>query len=117
MSVPDRPEIEAFIGRLGGRDRAGDDDIGGAAPQHHDLLGLLQNAGKDPSRLVFEDELTGLYNRRFLHGYLEQRVRWEDADDFPLSLLIIDVDYFKQVNDTLGHDAGDQAIRWVAREL
>src|SRR5262245_12464585 len=81
------------------------------------LLELLSQTGRDPSRLVFEDELTGIYNRRFLHSYLEHQVDWKGAADFPLSVCSSDLDRFKEVNDTRGHDAGDQLLGWVASVL
>ncbi|MFQ5742660.1 MAG: diguanylate cyclase [Acidobacteriota bacterium] len=85
--------------------------------QYGDLIGFLRNVGKDPSRLIFEDELTGIHNRRFLLGYFEHKVHWESGEDYPLSLLLIDVDGFKEINDTRGHDAGDQVLAWMAASL
>jgi len=81
---------------------------------YQELVGFLQYVGQDPSRLVFEDELTGLQNRRYLHGYLERKVAWTDDRDFPLALLIFDLDRFKSVNDSHGQAAGDQALVWFA---
>ena len=85
--------------------------------QPAELLDFLQHAGRDPSRLIFEDELTRIHNRRFLHSYLEHKVHWTAGTDYPLSLLIIDLDRFKEVNDTHGHVAGDQLLTWVAALL
>ena len=82
--------------------------------RYKELINSLQNAGKDPSRLIFEDDLTGLNNRRFLLGYFEHNVRWEDDEHLPLSLALLDIDLFKTVNDTYGHDAGDEALVFVA---
>jgi diguanylate cyclase (GGDEF)-like protein len=82
--------------------------------QYGELIDFLQNVGKDPSRLIFEDELTGLHNRRFLHSYFEHKVHWDRDDSFPISLLVVDVDLFKAINDTYGHDAGDEALKFVA---
>ncbi len=82
--------------------------------QYGELIDFLQNVGKDPSRLIFEDELTGLHNRRFLLSYFEHKVHWDQEEHFPLSLLILDVDLFKSINDTYGHDAGDQALVFIA---
>ena len=79
-----------------------------------DLIDLLEYVGKDPSRLIFEDELTGLHNRRFLFSYLEHKVDWRSDQDLPVSLLILDLDRFKEINDTYGHDTGDQALIWMA---
>jgi len=82
--------------------------------QPQELFNFLEHAGKDPSRLIFEDELTGIYNRRFLYQYLQSKVQWDTLDQNPFSLLMMDVDKFKQINDTYGHQIGDQALIWVA---
>ncbi len=80
-----------------------------------DLQYFLQHVGTDPSRLIFEDELTGIYNRRFLLNYFEHKLDWDALESEPVSLLMLDVDRFKQINDTHGHDIGDQALIWVAK--
>ncbi len=85
--------------------------------EHQDLLNYLENSGKDPSRLIFEDELTGLFNRRYLYHYFQSKVSWSSLDVHPLSLLMMDMDHFKQVNDSYGHQAGDQALVWLASLL
>jgi diguanylate cyclase (GGDEF)-like protein len=82
--------------------------------EHQDLLNYLENSGKDPSRLIFEDELTGLYNRRYLYHFFQSKVSWESLHTHPLSLLMMDLDFFKQVNDDYGHQAGDNALVWLA---
>jgi len=85
--------------------------------QYRELADFLEHVGKDPSKLIFEDELTGIHNRRFLLSYLKHKVRWDSNENYPLSLLILDLDHFKQVNDTHGHDVGDQVLTWVASIL
>ena len=85
--------------------------------EYRELIDSLKYIGKDPSRLIFEDELTGIHNRRFLLGYLDNKIRWDTAEDFPVSLLGLDIDHFKQINDTYGHDAGDQTLVWLASLL
>jgi diguanylate cyclase (GGDEF)-like protein len=84
--------------------------------EHTELTHLLQHIGKDPSRLVFEDELTGIYNRRFLYNYFQHRVAWNNLHH-PVSLLMMDLDHFKDINDTYGHQVGDQALVWLADVL
>jgi len=84
---------------------------------YNELLNQLQVVGKDPSRLIFEDELTGLYNRRFLHNYFQHNIPWNAVENNPLSLLMMDLDHFKEINDSYGHDVGDQALIWVANLL
>lgn len=84
--------------------------------QYEDLLNLLEHTGKDPARLIFEDELTGISNRRFLRNYLEHKVAWAEPET-RLSLLMLDLDGFKEINDTYGHEVGDAALVWVAEQL
>ncbi len=79
-----------------------------------EILELLKKMGKDPSRLIFEDELTGIHNRRFLGNYFEFKVDWSSLAKNPVSLIMIDLDKFKDINDTYGHQAGDQALVYIA---
>ena len=85
--------------------------------KHQELVNFLEFTGKDPTRLIFEDELTDIYNRRFLFHYFEHKVSWTHLNDDPLALIMMDVDYFKQVNDSYGHQVGDQALVWIAAML
>lgn len=78
------------------------------------LLYFLQNVGRDPSSLMQEDYLTGLKNRRFLLHYLKYAVNWDTIADHPLSLLTVDIDYFKRINEQYGSSVGDQALVHVA---
>ena len=82
--------------------------------QYQKFFYFLQNAGRDPAALIFEDEVTGLNNRRYLLHYFKNRVNWGTLERTPLCLLMIDVDDFKQINDQYGHDIGDQAMRHIA---
>ena len=84
-----------------------------------ELAGPLQMAAlyEDARRLATTDMLTGLLNRRaFLDAIERERAR-SDRHAFPLSILLLDVDHFKTVNDGRGHDAGDAVLRGVARVL
>ena len=85
--------------------------------KYDELLNFLQHAGKDPSRLIFEDELTGIFNRRFLLNYFQYKIPWDALKDHPVSLIMMDLDFFKKINDTYGHPAGDQALVYVATQL
>ncbi len=85
--------------------------------QHQELVNYLEHTGKDPSRLIFEDELTGLYNRRYLYHYLQSRVNWAELDQNPLTLLMLDLDHFKLINDNYGHQIGDDALVWLSAFL
>ncbi|MHA3735016.1 diguanylate cyclase domain-containing protein [Pseudomonas sp. Eth.TT006] len=68
-------------------------------------------------RLMNSDGLTGLSNRRHFDEYLELEWRRSLRDQSQLSLLMIDVDYFKSYNDTFGHVEGDEALRKVAAAI
>ncbi|MDI6795784.1 MAG: diguanylate cyclase [Desulfatibacillaceae bacterium] len=85
--------------------------------EQDELLEMLKKMGKDPSRLIFEDELTGINNRRFLGNYFEFKVDWDSLTKNPVSLIMIDLDKFKDINDTYGHQAGDQALVYIAELL
>jgi diguanylate cyclase (GGDEF)-like protein len=85
--------------------------------ENKELIDFLKHVGKDPSRLIFEDELTGIRNRRFLLNYFDRKVAWDSLDQNPVSLLMMDIDYFKKINDTHGHGAGDQALIYIAKIL
>lgn len=67
--------------------------------------------------LARRDELTGLYNRRHLFTILEHENSRMSRKQGPFSICIADIDFFKQVNDTYGHQAGDEVLRSVASEL
>lgn len=64
--------------------------------------------------LSVRDELTGLYNRRHFQGVLQ--MEWKRATRFkrPLSLLMVDIDHFKEFNDTLGHRHGDKVLKLIS---
>lgn len=68
-------------------------------------------------RLMNSDGLTGLSNRRHFDEYLELEWRRAMREQQQLSLLMIDVDYFKVYNDSFGHLAGDEALRQVAEAI
>ena len=84
-----------------------------------ELGGPLQMAAlyEDARRLATTDMLTGLLNRRaFLDAIERERAR-SDRHAFPLSILLLDVDHFKRINDERGHAAGDVVLQGVARIL
>jgi len=64
-----------------------------------------------------EDSLTGLFNRRGFIAALTRRLADPDVDDHHLTMIMIDVDAFKRINDTFGHAAGDRALIAVADVL
>lgn len=63
---------------------------------------------------AIKDELTGLYNRHYFESIIEEQMQHADRYDEPLSMLLLDLDLFKQVNDTWGHPVGDELLKLTA---
>lgn len=84
-----------------------------------DLGGPLRMAAlvEEARRLASTDTLTGLLNRRAFTERIDRAREASDTGLFPMSMLLLDVDHFKKVNDTIGHDAGDAVLQGVARVL
>ena len=95
-------------------------DITERERMHIDLLEsreALRRANADLERLANTDGLTGLANRRHFMEELGHEVERAQRYDRPLSLVLLDLDHFKQVNDTHGHAAGDQVLCAAAGAL
>ncbi|MDF2180211.1 diguanylate cyclase [Aliiglaciecola sp. CAU 1673] len=74
------------------------------------LLEQLQQQRQEIWEFSVRDPLTGLYNRHYLSEVAEQLISNMHRRHEPLSLLVVDVDHFKSINDTLGHDTGDLVL-------
>jgi diguanylate cyclase (GGDEF)-like protein len=102
-------------------------DAPGYSQQDRNLLEIfagyisisIQNVldGRQAQEIAKRDNLTGLYNDRFLHIALSETIRHCTADEKDLALVFMDLDYFKRVNDTHGHLAGSQVLREVGHLL
>jgi diguanylate cyclase len=78
---------------------------------------LLLGFQRHIQRQALSDALTGLPNRTLLRDRIGQAIRQADRELVPAALLLIDLDRFKEINDTLGHDLGDQLLVQVGRRL
>lgn len=74
----------------------------------------LENEQKELYEVSRKDALSGLANRHALHEYLEQRIADAKRHDGEFAFLFLDLDHFKDVNDELGHDIGDELLKNVA---
>ncbi len=77
----------------------------------------LRNKLEESVELAITDGLTGLHNRRYMESHLKTLMDEAVQRGKPLSVLMCDIDFFKAVNDTHGHDAGDQVLREIARRI
>jgi len=76
---------------------------------------VVKKSRKKLSTMANEDKLTGLYNRQHFDKLSEAEFNQAKRENRDLSILFIDIDHFKNVNDTYGHDKGDEALRIVAQ--
>jgi diguanylate cyclase (GGDEF)-like protein len=77
-------------------------------------IGALQEQLREQA---MRDALTGLYNRRYLADALARELARAERNSDPVSLVVLDIDAFKELNDTYGHPAGDAVLRAIARLL
>lgn len=85
-----------------------------ALKRRNEHLGVLTAKNQ---QLAVTDDLTGLFNRRHLMRILRRQKSLSDRGDYKFSIGFIDLDHFKQVNDSYGHASGDAALKAVAKEI
>src|SRR5437870_4437821 len=111
--------LGAFVS-LGAETRIFNDDDVATASALADFTAIaLENAGlfAELQRTAITDSLTGAYNTRFFHEILGRETARADRYTTPLSLLMIDIDTFKLVNDTFGHVVGNKVLTQIASTL
>lgn len=81
----------------------------------HEQREALSHALSEVERLAVSDELTGIPNRRSMRFLLDRSVAFSAGGVTPFCIAVLDIDYFKAVNDDLGHAAGDEVLKSFAR--
>ena len=76
----------------------------------HEVIDKMNN-------LVLKDSLTGVYNRRYINEKLPEEIKHARNSEKSISIIMVDIDYFKKVNDTYGHLCGDRALKKFAQIL
>jgi two-component system cell cycle response regulator len=85
--------------------------------RRHRYAQELRQSVNNTMALAVTDDMTGLYNRRYLDRHLSVMLEKAQSQDRDMALMILDIDHFKAVNDTYGHDAGDAALKEFAARL
>jgi diguanylate cyclase (GGDEF)-like protein len=103
---------------------SGRGEVGYLTQVFNDMVGKLRQSrqeldarNRELERLSVTDLLTGLHNRRFLLEAFDKEIRRSDRHERPFCVLMIDVDRFKQYNDSYGHQAGDLVLSGMGRVI
>lgn len=107
-------ELSAYQHRLEQRVTERTAELEASLHRNAELLTELQRKSDLLEKLSLEDDLTSLANRRCFDERLDDAIQRAQRYGEPLSLLLLDLDHFKQVNDSAGHAAGDAVLRIVA---
>ena len=97
--------------------RYGKEELGQLAHAFDDMAGALQQREQRLQEQAISDPLTGLYNRRYLAEFLPRELSRSGRNATPVAALLIDLDRFKRVNDSYGHEAGDIVLTAVGNLL
>lgn len=82
-----------------------------------DLESNLKNARDQMEEMAMHDSVTGLWNRRAIYIHTEAEFNRARRDSASVSLMLIDIDHFKEINDQYGHINGDRALQYVAENI
>ncbi len=93
------------------------DELGQLALSFQDMAGNLETSRIKIERLAYHDSLTGLPNRFQAHENLRRMISLAHRENGKMAVLFLDLDNFKRINDTLGHQVGDQLLKEVATRL
>jgi diguanylate cyclase (GGDEF)-like protein len=95
----------------------GKEELGQLARAFDDMAGALQQREQRLQEQAISDPLTGLYNRRYLSEFLPRELARSERNATPVAVILIDLDRFKGVNDSYGHEAGDLVLSAVGNLL
>ncbi|HYY16558.1 MAG TPA: diguanylate cyclase [Gammaproteobacteria bacterium] len=93
------------------------DEIGDPAKSFEEMSRSLQRSNDQIHRLAYHDSLTGLPNRLLFMEYLQKSLAYAKRSGGCLAVMFLDLDNFKHINDTLGHQTGDKLLIEIAHRL
>ncbi len=114
---PETPEVGVMMGtfsRIIGKIEEQGNEINELGQRLENAYKELESSNARLKEFSFKDEVTGLYNRRFFSIRLEEEVSRYRRFNHPVSVMLIDLDAFKDINVELGHGAGDDTLRDMA---
>lgn len=94
--------------------RHSDDELGQLSITFNNMANILMDSQKRLEELSITDELTGLWNKREFNNQLDREFARAERTSRPCSLVFIDIDHFKKVNDDYGHAAGDVVLQTIS---
>jgi diguanylate cyclase (GGDEF)-like protein len=93
------------------------DELGALSGDFDAMAEQLEESHSRLQSLALKDPLTGLLNHRSFHEALQHELATAAQSDSPVSLVVLDLDHFKEINDTHGHPYGDEVLRAASRSL
>ncbi len=115
--------IQTFFGLKSKHELAENDQVMRVISLRNKLREVEEEQAKlvaENTKLLYQtehDELSGLYNKRYLNRYMEEIFEEALEQEIPLGVLFVDIDYFKQMNDRYGHQKGDKCIIEIAKAI
>jgi diguanylate cyclase (GGDEF)-like protein len=97
--------------------RYGGEELSQLAQAFDDMAGALQQREQWLHEQAISDPLTGLYNRRYLSEFLPRELARARRSATPVAVILIDLDHFKRINDSFGHEAGDVVLTAIGNLL
>ncbi|TMG79098.1 MAG: diguanylate cyclase, partial [Betaproteobacteria bacterium] len=97
--------------------RYGGEELSQLAQAFDDMASALQQREQRLHEQAISDSLTGLYSRRYLSEFLPRALARARRSATPVAVILIDLDHFKRINDSFGHEAGDIVLTAIGNLL
>lgn len=85
--------------------------------QNHKYITTIESQNMKLTELTLVDSMTGIYNHNSIYNFLDKEIEYSKRYGTPLSIIMYDIDFFKNINDTFGHVYGDEILLRISEEL